>query len=313
MKHVVHLIAGLALIAVALFLSVLPTGAQTVTNETSGSVDPQAKSAQVQETVAPMGNAGPNAGGIRTTNEVDILKTQDEVHVTFADLPVPLQPIDDQVKQDGTITLLFNHTFQVAGKTRKDVEKEIHDFYVPNYYRNMTVTLQIVPYVNGNRQIYIGRPMSATGAIISAGGFTDFARKKTGVSAPYDGGRPIEKAIKAAKRDGQRVLVQSCAQGCSWCLICERLMTTNPEIVAKIKRDFVYVVVDTTDDTNREFYKKYAGGTDHTLVLVVLDADGKELTQSIGFDIVQPDPAHPGGYHIAPEHIMKFLNKWAAK
>ena len=83
--------------------------------------------------------------------------------------------------------------------------------------------------------------------------------------------------------------------------------------MAKIKKDFVYVLVDTTDDTNRDFYKKYAGGTDHTLVLVVLDGDGKELTQSIGFDIVQPDPAHPGGYHIAPEHIMEFLNKWAVK
>ena len=130
---------------------------------------------------------------------------------------------------------------------------------------------------------------------------------------PYDGGKPIEKALSAAKRDGKHVLVQSCAQGCTWCLVCEKLLTTNPEIVAKIKRDFVYVVVDTTNDKNRDFYKKYAGDTDHTLVLVVLNAGGKELTQSIGFDIVQPDPTHPGGYHITPEHIMEFLNKWSPK
>jgi len=130
---------------------------------------------------------------------------------------------------------------------------------------------------------------------------------------PYDGGKPIGKALKSAKHDGKYVLVQSCNYGCPWCLVCEKLLGTHPEIVAKIKRDFVYVVVDTTHDRNREFYKKYAGATDHSLVLVVLDAEGKELTQSIGFDIVQPDPTRDGQFHIAPEHIMEFLNKWSPK
>jgi hypothetical protein len=71
--------------------------------------------------------------------------------------------------------------------------------------------------------------------------------------------------------------------------------------------------VDTSNDDNRDFYKKYAQNTDHTLVLVVLDSDGKQLTQSIGFDIVQADPQHPGDYHITPEHIMSFLNAWSPK
>ena len=83
--------------------------------------------------------------------------------------------------------------------------------------------------------------------------------------------------------------------------------------MAKIDRDFIYVLVDTTNDQNRDFYKKYANGTDHTLVLLVLDGDGKELAQSIGFDIVQADPQHPGGYQITPEHIMAFLNDWSPK
>jgi len=83
--------------------------------------------------------------------------------------------------------------------------------------------------------------------------------------------------------------------------------------MAKIEEDFVYVLVDTTNDKHRDFYKKYANGTDHTLVLVVLHGDGKELTQSIGFDIVQADPQHPGNYHITPEHILAFLNDWSPK
>lgn len=132
-------------------------------------------------------------------------------------------------------------------------------------------------------------------------------------SGPYGGDRLIAKALRIAKRTGKHVLIQSSAQGCGWCHVCYNLLTTNPEIEAKIDHDFIYVLVDTTNDQNRDFYKKYAGGTDHTLVLVVLDSDGRELTQSIGFDIVQPDPAHPGDYHITPEHIMSFLNEWSPK
>ncbi len=132
-------------------------------------------------------------------------------------------------------------------------------------------------------------------------------------SAPYAGEKRIAQALRIAKRDGKRVLIQSSAQGCGWCHVLHNLLTTNQEIMAKIDHDFIYVLVDTTNDQNRDFYKKYANDTDHTLVLVVLDTDGKELTQSIGFDIVQPDPQHPGDYHITPEHIMDFLNEWSPK
>jgi hypothetical protein len=132
-------------------------------------------------------------------------------------------------------------------------------------------------------------------------------------SVPYEGNRQIATALTIAKRTGKHVLIQSSAQGCGWCHVCHDLLTTNPELVAKIERDFVYVLVDTTNDRNRAFYREYANGTDHTLVLVVLDADGKQLTKSIAFDIVQPDPAHPGGYHITPEHLMVFLNEWSPK
>jgi thioredoxin-related protein len=132
-------------------------------------------------------------------------------------------------------------------------------------------------------------------------------------SGPYDGDRRIAAALKFAKREDKRVLIQSSAQGCGWCHVCYNLLTTNQEIMAKIGHDFIYVLVDTTNDEHREFYKKYAQNTDHTLVLVVLDADGKELTQSIGFDVVQADLQHPGDYHITPEHIMSFLNDWSPK
>src|SRR5690349_10372927 len=86
-------------------------------------------------------------------------------------------------------------------------------------------------------------------------------------SAAYEGEKRIAHALRIAKRSGKRVLVQSSARECTWCHVLHKLLTTNQEIMAKIEQDFVYVLVDTTNDKNREFYKKYANGTDHTLVL----------------------------------------------
>jgi polysaccharide export outer membrane protein len=144
----------------------------------------------------------------RGTNDVDVLRVQDQVHVTFADLPVLQPPIDDQVKQDGTIPLLFNHAFHVAGKTRAEVEQEIHDYYVPDFYKNMTVTVRVQPatqfyYVLGevkapNRQIYIG-PIKLSGAISSAGGFTDFAKKKAVILTRANGQKITVNCVKALK------------------------------------------------------------------------------------------------------------------
>ncbi len=165
-------------------------------------------SSQTSPAPVPKPNVPVLSGGTNDSGPLDLLKVQDEVHVTFADLPVPQPPIDDQVKQDGTITLLFNHTFHVAGKTRRDVEKEIHDYYVPDFYRNMTVTVRVTPstqfyFVDGevkapNRQIYIGY-ITVTRAIASAGGFTDFARKRSVILKRANGQRITVNCLKAIK------------------------------------------------------------------------------------------------------------------
>ena len=132
-------------------------------------------------------------------------------------------------------------------------------------------------------------------------------------SRPYDGEKRIAEALRIARQNGKHVLMQSSAEGCTWCHVLHKLLTTNQELMAKIEQDFIYVLVDTTNDRDRNFYKKYAKGTDHTLVLVVLRGDGTELSQSVGFDIVQEDPHNSGKYHIAPEHILTFLNDWSPR
>ena len=115
----------------------------------------------------------------------DILNVGDPVTVIFSDLPAQTLPFEERVKDDGTITLLHNQTFQVAGKSRRAVEQEIQDRYVPAYYVHLTATVKPESrfyYVNGevknpSRQAYTGE-MTVIKAIASASGLTDFANHR---------------------------------------------------------------------------------------------------------------------------------------
>jgi len=141
-----------------------------------------------------------------TNDSADLLHVGDSVTVEFSDTPVPFTPRDERLKEDGTITLLEGKTFMAAGKTRGQLEKEIHDWYVPNYYLKMTVSVHQQKetqfyYVRGEvkvpgRQVYISR-ISVLRAIGSAGDFTDFARKTAVQLIRADGSKTIINAKKA--------------------------------------------------------------------------------------------------------------------
>ena len=117
--------------------------------------------------------------------------------------------MEQTVKGDGTITLWYSKTFHVAGKTRGQVEKEIHDAYVPDYWVNATVTVshQVQSrfyYVGGEvkapgRQVYIGR-ISVTRAIQSAGDFTDWANKKKVQLIRSNGEKKVINCVKALEK-----------------------------------------------------------------------------------------------------------------
>jgi protein involved in polysaccharide export with SLBB domain len=128
---------------------------------------------------------GGNHSPPRAADSSDILHVGDLVVVVFSDLPTPALPFEERVKDDGTITLLLNQTFQAAGKTRGDLEKEIRTRYVPRYYLNLTVTVKPQEryfYVEGEVRLPSRQPhpgdITVLKAIASAGGFTDFANKR---------------------------------------------------------------------------------------------------------------------------------------
>ena len=126
--------------------------------------------------------------GTATSAETsEIIQLGNVLLITFGDLPPPAPPAFDQrVRDDGTITLIYNQVFHAAGKRVGDLEKQIHDFYVPRYFINLTVTVRI----STDRSYYVTGEVRGSGkfpytisitvskAIAAAGGFTDFANKR---------------------------------------------------------------------------------------------------------------------------------------
>jgi len=137
-----------------------------------------------------------------------ILGAGDTIGVMFNDVQPPVVAMQDQIKEDGTVTLYFSEKFVAAGKTVHQLQDEIHERYVPKYYKYMTpsVTTGDRFYSVGGEvrspNRYVWTPnMTVLRAIDSAGGFTDYS-KKTSVSITRAGTRKqeIENCKKALKK-----------------------------------------------------------------------------------------------------------------
>jgi len=92
---------------------------------------------------------------------------------------------EQRIGEDGNITLLLIGQVPAINKTASQLQKEIHDLYVPKYYTGMNVVVKGDTryfYVDGevrtpgNKEL--SSDMSVVKAISMAGGFTDFANKK---------------------------------------------------------------------------------------------------------------------------------------
>jgi protein involved in polysaccharide export with SLBB domain len=192
----------------------LPPGVATTSAASPGAVAATIAPAPASTTTPPVApvrtpvaspvaaRAMTNSGGL----EPEVLRVGDSLTVTFTDLTVPIPPLEEKIKEDGTITLLQNQLFTAAGVTPGDLAKEIRKRYVPDYYKYMTVTVKQQEstrwyYVDGEvrsptRQIYNSR-ITVSKAIASAGGFTDFANKKKVKLTRVDGRTQIVNCPKA--------------------------------------------------------------------------------------------------------------------
>jgi len=143
---------------------------------------------------------------------MDDLCVGDKVFVIITDIPVNYGPLEQTIREDGTITLPLSIQVKAAGKKAGDLATEIHDLYVPKYYLRATVTVkpeERVFYVGGqvrqpNRYVYAGE-MTLLRAIKVAGDFTDYAKKTKVMVTRAKGGKPLivncKKAINNPKYD----------------------------------------------------------------------------------------------------------------
>lgn len=109
----------------------------------------------------------------------------DTVTVDFSGTATPIPEIVQTITEEGTITLPYIGAVRAVGMSSGELQKEIHDLYVPKYYVRLTVTVSgqlRFFYVGGEvklpgRQQYAGE-ITVTKAIQAAGDFTDFANQK---------------------------------------------------------------------------------------------------------------------------------------
>jgi len=104
------------------------------------------------------------------------------VIVTFSGTPEPIEPHEETVKEDGTITLPLIGSIYTVGKTSGELQNEIYTNYVPKYYVRLNVTVK-----SGERVFYVGGEVghpgvfdyisdtTVTKAIQAAGGLTPFS------------------------------------------------------------------------------------------------------------------------------------------
>lgn len=122
-----------------------------------------------------------------------------------------------------------------------------------------------------------------------------------------DGARQIEAALATAKTNHQRVLLQFGANWCGWCHRLHQLFAADPKIAARLKSDYVVVLVDVNKDHNAATNQRYGNPMQFGLpVLVVLDADGKLLT-------TQDTGKLESGDHHDPAKVLDFLERWSAR
>ncbi len=204
LKNTVHVALGIGLFVVATALS----GCQTPSADNIGfSVVPDA-----EEMTSPMGSADEAMRLAKGDNVIVIFSGQED-----------LKPHEETIKEDGTITLEHIKDIKAEGKTTGELQREIHDAYVPTFYKRLTVTVKtdrLLYYVQGQvrqsgRQEYLGAT-SVLKAIASAGDFTDFAKRRDVVVTRKDGTVLHVNCVKAAKNPaldipifpGDKILVQ---------------------------------------------------------------------------------------------------------
>jgi polysaccharide export outer membrane protein len=138
------------------------------------------------------------------------LRIGDKVKVELSGIPDKMDPMERDIKEDGTINLPFIDNIQAAGKSPSQLEKDITDAYSPTKYVHINVAVTptarffyVMGQINntsGGRYPYTG-PITVLQAIATAGDFNAFAdRRHVQITRSIDGDIKIVNCRKAIKR-----------------------------------------------------------------------------------------------------------------
>lgn len=163
-------------------------------------------------TPPPAGKGGTNGTTMaEAPYGIDVIQVGERITVIFSDMPNPPAPIEQLVRDDGTINLPFNQTIEAAGKKASQLQQEIRDRYLGRYFKRVSVTVRIqgrIIHVGGyvrapGRYEYQGR-MTVLDAIKVAQDFNEFARRSKVRVTRADGTEIIvdcKKALKDPSKD----------------------------------------------------------------------------------------------------------------
>lgn len=122
-----------------------------------------------------------------------------------------------------------------------------------------------------------------------------------------DGTKQIDNALALAKREKKLVLLHFGANWCSWCKKLHHLFQSDAKIAARLKHDYIVVLIDVNAGHNEEVDKRYGHPTRFGLpVIVILDAEGKPLA-------TQDTSKLEEGDRHAPQKVLQFLEAWAVQ
>jgi thioredoxin-related protein len=119
-----------------------------------------------------------------------------------------------------------------------------------------------------------------------------------------DPAKDLTEAVKAAKKQNKRILLDVGGEWCGWCHKLDKLFATNLEAGKILKEKYVVVKVNfSPENENVAFLSKYPkiNGYPH---LFVLERDGK-LLHSQDTGLLETGPEHDAA------KVIPFLKKWA--
>jgi thiol-disulfide isomerase/thioredoxin len=123
--------------------------------------------------------------------------------------------------------------------------------------------------------------------------------------------KQISDALLIAKRDNKRVLLEFGSRGCSWCHLLQKVYETNEQIADELRRNYIVVMVDVSDDNNKTVDDKYGTPRHNSLPFtVILDSEGKPiLAQNIAF--ADEDLLRQNICRIDTDKLLALLKKYS--